>query len=176
MVEVTFLTSEDTEVCMIGAVGDTGEVTRDSVEVTLLTSEDTEVCMIGAVCVEGEVTRDSERIATLFEGLVFVEIGVLSGETLRRMWVDFTRAPVELLVFLAANGRGENGPVVCERIERRVFVKVAVEVNVANDVTVDGRLFDAILENFTFEEPCHVTHLICGSSSLHESQTRKMRP
>ena len=132
------------------------------VDATLLISDDIEVCMIGSAGNEGEVTTDSERIASLFEGLIFVELAVSSGETLTRMWVDLTRAPVELLVTLA-NGRGENCPVACERMDRREFVNVAVEVNVAYDVTVDGtvdgsvdgtvdgRLFDAILEKiFTY--------------------------
>ena len=73
--------------------------------------------MIGAVCDEGEVASESVRMAALSEGLVLVEVGDLSGETFRRMWVDFTLAPVELRVFLA-NGRGENTPVDCERMDR----------------------------------------------------------
>ena len=123
MVDVTSSTPDDAEVCMVGAVGDDSVVTKDSeeistfVDVALSTSDDTEVCMMGAVTDDGEVTKDSERIATLFEGLMFVEVGVVSGETFKRMWVDLTRAPVELLVFLA-NGRGENSPVACERMER----------------------------------------------------------
>ena len=57
-----------------------------------------------------ELVADSE----ITEGLVArmsVDVGGLSGDTLTRIYVEFSCAPVELLVrMLGANGRGENWP------------------------------------------------------------------
>ena len=62
--------------------------------------------------VKAELVADSE----LDEGLVvvrmFVDIGVLSGDTFKRIYVDLSCVPVELRVrALELNGSGENVPV-----------------------------------------------------------------
>ena len=55
------------------------------------------------------LVADSATEAGLVASGLSVE-GVLLGETLSRIWVDFTWAPVELRVVrvVGANGRGEN--------------------------------------------------------------------
>ena len=40
----------------------------------------------------------SESDVDVLDVLVTIDVGVLSGDTLKRMWVDFTLTPVELLV------------------------------------------------------------------------------
>ena len=88
---------------------ETGLVASEYVEFSL--GEETEGDEAGGVLetVNFGLVADSATEAGLVASGLSVE-GVLLGETLSRIWVDFTWAPVELRVVrvVGANGRGEN--------------------------------------------------------------------